>query len=721
MSRRRDLFVTPLRIAIVAALSYASATQAQTSTQSAEPVTNESKDKASVVSLDKTVDAKPVQKVEAVTITGTKRKQAQQEATQSVSVLTERDTIGLQNGFDVFLRVPNVVQETTQFLPTVRGLDGNGVAAGGGGAVSGASPRMSSYVDGVARTYGASSDGQGSFWDMAQVEIYRGAQSTLFGQNAIAGVIVQTTKSPVFKDEYAAQVGVRNERATYNAAFMVNKALGERFAVRFTGETADGKTPLDYQRVPRTGLTNDDLDELGRLKFHRYRLKALYTPTEQLSLKFAFEEEHRREPYPPNNSAISDRRSVTDNYSTFNSKNRISSITANYEISSAWTFDAVLSQQKAKTQFGPPRVGQPDRSEYLDFTFASNEIAFEPKLVYKTSSGRTSAVVGLYTKSRSRDDLGAPGSNFVLNADDQASSRSVYADATIQVNPAWDVLLAGRYQNDRQKRDFSAFDGALAFGFDERNRIFLPKLGATFHAGPNASFSMVAYKGYNASGGGVSFLSFTPYLFKKETSDTVEIVSRTQWFDRKLTINANVFHTRLKDTQTSGVGPAGPDDAVYLNIEKARTQGFEIDLAYQPTKQHRFNFALGLLNSKIVNFGSAANDVINGNQLPLAPRVTANFGGSWDVSSALTVGGDVSFVGKRFSDFDNLPENRVASATTANAHAQYRVGGFTITGFVNHVFDRLVQRSRTVGGEGFAGSAYVNEPRTVGVNVKVHF
>lgn len=238
-------------------------------------------------------DMQATQKIETVTVTGTKRKQLQQEATQSVTVFTERDTIGLQNGFDVFLRLPNVVQETNQFLPAVRGLNGNGVAAGGGGAVSGASPRLSSYVDGVARTYGASPDGQGSFWDMAQVEIYRGAQSTLFGQNSIAGVIVQTTKSPVFKDEFAVQAGIRDQRTTYNTAFMVNKALGENFAVRFTGEAVEGKTPLDYQRVPRTGLTTEDLDELGRVKFGRYRLKALYTPMDQLSLKFAYEEEHR--------------------------------------------------------------------------------------------------------------------------------------------------------------------------------------------------------------------------------------------------------------------------------------------------------------------------------------------------------------------------------------------------------------------------------------------
>lgn len=662
------------------------------------------------------------QKIDTVTVTGTKRKQVQQETTQSVTILTERDTIGLQNGFDVFSKLPNVVQETSQFLPTVRGLGGDGVAAGGGGAVSGASPRMSSYVDGVARTYGASPDGQGSFWDMSQVEVYRGAQSTLFGQNSIAGVIVQTTKSPVFKDEFAAQLGVRNERTTYNAAFMVNIAIGDRFAVRVTGEGADGKVPIDYQSFTGTGLTADDKDELGRSKFGRYRLKALYMPIDQLSLKFAYEEERRRTPYPPDIAAISGQRVARpDVYGTFDSKNRIGSFAANYEIGSEWTFDAILSQQKARTKFGPPLVGQPDRAAYLDFTFTSDEIAFEPKLVYKSATGRTGAVVGIYTKRRVRDDLGEPGSSFVLKADDRATSRSVYADATIQLSPSWDLLAAARYQDDRQKRDFTAFDGALAFGFDERNRIFLPKLGATFHASSDASFSAVVYKGYNASGGGVSFISFTPYLFKKETSETVELVSRTQWLDRKLTVNANVFYTRLRDTQVSGVGPAGPDDSIYLNIAKARTQGLEIDFAYQPNRQSRFNVALGLLNTRIVNFGSAANDVINGNELPLAPRVTANLGGSFDVLSALTIGGDVAFTGKRFSDFDNLPENRVASATVANLYAQYRVGQFTMTGFVNNVFDRLVQRSRTAGSDAFSGSAYINEPRTVGVNLKVEF
>lgn len=653
-----------------------------------------------------------------IVVTGTKRKQAQQETTQSVSVLSERNTIGMHSGFDVFTRLPNITLQSDSFLPTVRGLDGNGVATGGGGAVSGANPRLSNYVDGVARTYGAAPDGQGSFWDMAQVEVYRGAQSTQLGQNSIAGALVQTTNEPRFKDEFAAQVGAHDKRATVNAALMVNKAFGEQLAVRATAEASDGKNAIDYSGVTDTGLTADDRDELGRMRYGRYRLKALFAPIDSLALKLTVEQERRRNPYTPDIASNSGRRDITTTSGHFDSDNRIVALNAHYEFHREWLFDAVLSQQRAKTQFGPPVVGNPDPAAFLDFTFRSTELAFEPKLIYKSAQGRSGAVVGAFVKTRERDDLGQPGSNFALTADDRASSRSLFADATMQLAPAWDLLAAARWQNDRQQRNFSALGGQLAYGFDERNRVFLPKLGATFHASADASFSVVAYKGHNGSGGGVSFITFTPYTFDKESAQTVEFVSRTQWLGRTLTANANVFFTRLKDTQASGIGPGGPDDGIYVNIVKARTQGAEVDLVYRPgARADNVRAALGLLHTKIVDFGSAANDANNGNELGLAPRVTANLGGAFELMPGLVVGGDAAFSGKRFSDYNNLPQDRLPSYVVANLHAQYRAGGFTFTGYVNNVFDRFVQFSRFSDFD----QSYVNDPRTLGVNVRFEY
>jgi outer membrane receptor protein involved in Fe transport len=88
-----------------------------------------------------------------------------------------------------------------------------------------------------------------------------------------------------------------------------------------------------------------------------------------------------------------------------------------------------------------------------------------------------------------------------------------------------------------------------------------------------------------------------------------------------------------------------------------------------------------------------------------------------EVLPQLTVGGDVAYRSKRFTDYNNLPEDRLPSDVIANLHAQYRNGPFTFTGYVNNVFDRFVQTARFTA----TNQAYVNDPRTFGVNVKVAF
>ena len=660
----------------------------------------------------------PAQKLDVIVVTGTKRSQAQQQATQSVRVLGEGDTLGMQSGFDVFSLVPNVTQQTKTFLPVVRGVDGNGVAAGGGGAVSGAQPRMSNYVDGVARTYGAAPDGSGGFWDMAQVEVYRGSQSTQLGQNSIAGAIIQTTRDPQFKNDAALQVGAHTSGTTYNAAFMVNRQLSEQLAVRITGEGLSGKNAIRYAGFEDKGISAADAGKLGDVDYGRYRMKLLYAPTDALTLKLNLEQERRLNPYTVDGTPnVQRRENIGGILSYFDSTNKIASLSAGWEINREWTLNAIVSDQRANTQFAPPVVGKPDRSKFLDFTFKSDEIAFEPKLIYKATDSRTSAVFGAFVKTRNRTDSGRPGSSFVLAATDDSSTKSIFADATVQLSPDWDLLAAARLEDSEQTRAFSAFDGELTLDFKERNKVFLPKLGITRHFSRDASLSVLAYQGYNAGGGGVSFVSFTPYRYATETSKTIELVARTQWLERRLTANANLFYTQLKNLQVSGIGPEGPFDAIYLNIARARNWGLEIDTAYRVSPELRLNASIGLLNTRIINFGSAANNDNNGNQFALAPRVTASLGGSFDVRPNLRLGVSVSFVGKRFSDYQNVAENQVGQYAIANLNAQWTHKNVIVTGYVNNLFNKFAQLSRAVE----ENYAYVNDPRTVGVNLRVNF
>jgi len=165
--------------------------------------------------------------LEVVVVTATKRNTTLQEATQCAMVLQPEDTFGMQSGLDVFSLIPNTTMFQEGVLPSVRGSDGNGTAIGGGGAVTGSNPRMSNYVDGVARPFSALPAGVGGLWDMQQIEILRGAQSTTFGQNALAGALVQVTNDPVFEDEFAVRAGIRSDETTYSGSLLLQGAFSE--------------------------------------------------------------------------------------------------------------------------------------------------------------------------------------------------------------------------------------------------------------------------------------------------------------------------------------------------------------------------------------------------------------------------------------------------------------------------------------------------------------
>jgi iron complex outermembrane recepter protein len=653
-----------------------------------------------------------------IVVTATKRGQELQDTVQSVTVLRPEDTTGMQSTFDAFSRVPNITITSSGFLPTVRGLDGNGTALGGGGAVTGSNPRMTSYIDGVARTFSAVPDGFGGLWDIKQVEILRGSQSTTFGQNSLAGALVQVTANPAFTNEFAVQAGVRSEGLTVNGAIMANVALADNLAIRVTGQEVRGDSFVDYATSTGTGLTADDRKELSNERFSNYRAKVLFEPSPQTSITLAVNHERSKRVYPNDRVAVTGRNQAPAIAATFiANRNTVLSLGVTHEFDESWSFDGTVSRQTSRSSFIPPSVGNPDPIEYLDFTFDVEQYAFEPKLIYRADGTRTSILAGAYITTRDRTDFGAPGSIFTLEADDKSDGLSFFADATIQLAPKFDVLLGGRYIEDKQQRSFSGFGGFFTFAFDRKDKLFLPKIGVTYHLTDDAAVSLLGYKGYNAGGGGVSFVTLTPYAFKKETVETVELAARTNWLDGDLTVNANVFFSRLRDQQNFATGPAGPNDSIILNLARSKSAGLEIDASYSFSANSRVGASLGFLDTKITNFGSVANNSLNGNEFGQAPGVTASIYGNVELAEGFSVGGNLEFSGSRFTSFDNLPEDKLDSFALANINARYRIGAFTIEAFVNNLFDGYIEIQRAVAFD----EQYVRRPRTFGANVTARF
>src|SRR3546814_6901795 len=75
--------------------------------------------------------------------------------------------------------------------------------------IAGSRPRINMQLDGRPLSYNEIIFGDSELWDVEQIEVLRGAQSTLQGRNAMAGTIATKTNDPTFDSEGALRFGDR--------------------------------------------------------------------------------------------------------------------------------------------------------------------------------------------------------------------------------------------------------------------------------------------------------------------------------------------------------------------------------------------------------------------------------------------------------------------------------------------------------------------------------
>lgn len=129
---------------------------------------------------------------DAIIVTGEKANRTLQETTSSVAVITPArvEQENIQTIQDVYNRTANVSETYGASGFSIRGIRNTGV--GGGGNADTATV----YVDGAPIPRWALYAGPTDLWDIGQVEILRGPQSTIQGLNALAGAVVINTRDP---------------------------------------------------------------------------------------------------------------------------------------------------------------------------------------------------------------------------------------------------------------------------------------------------------------------------------------------------------------------------------------------------------------------------------------------------------------------------------------------------------------------------------------------
>jgi outer membrane receptor protein involved in Fe transport len=184
------------------------------------------------------------------------------------------------------------------------------------------------------------SEGAGQLWDVSQVEILRGPQSTNIGRNALAGAVIVNTNDPVYYNEGSVRVGF-GEYGKQELNGMANFNIVEDVAaVRFSLENTKSDGFVN-------NITRDE-DDYGNAENAIYRMKFLYQPTEKLKTVFSYqhvESEYGLETTLLGDYKKEDRISIAGDDSTFKIDADLLSLNIDYDINDEWALKSITAYQ----------------------------------------------------------------------------------------------------------------------------------------------------------------------------------------------------------------------------------------------------------------------------------------------------------------------------------------------------------------------------------------
>ncbi|MEM9140325.1 MAG: TonB-dependent receptor, partial [Pseudomonadota bacterium] len=237
--------------------------------------------------------------------------------------------------------------------------------------------------------------------------------------------------------------------------------------------------------------------------------------------------------------------------------------------------------------------------------------------------------------------------------------------------------------------------------FDETFYEFLPKAAIAYDVTPNVRVGALVSRGANP-GGVLEVLGLGVFEYKEESLWNFEVFSRASFWEDRVQLSTNAFHTRVKDYQifTNALAPGfeflGPQGKIE-NADKVVTYGLDLTADAQVTDDLIVNASLGLLKTEIKEF-TATTDPIVGNSLPRAPGITFSIGAQYDVIEDLTIGGDLRYVSSYYGSATNTPSVEAGSYVVVDLNAAYDVNDyFQIFGSVNNLLntDYTVQQFGT--------------------------
>lgn len=604
--------------------------------------------------------------------------------------------------------------------------------------------------------------------EVQSIEVLKGPQGTLYGSNSLGGLVKFVTTPPDatgFSGSASASLSrvAGSDTTGWRTHAMLNLPLvTDTLALRVN---AYDRTDPGYVDNVATGQT-----DVNQTKVNGGRMQLLWTPSDKVSVSLSALLHNLRGDGIGNGGVDVDPATLQPLYGA-NQQKRAAGTGAGmlkfrlYDLSVSADFDwaKLISTTSYSTQraslnndqtalYGPmltPLLGLPGLGYSVTADLALDKVSQEVRLQSPEDQTWEWRVGLFYTREHSKmqQDMftsvyatGAPVTlpAALLHADiGPAVFRewAGYGDLTLHATSRLSIRVGARYTSD--KTSYTQSGAGLLLGGASKFSTRGSDHPVTYLFNPSYKFTdnVMAYvrvaSGFRPGGANIGV---PPGLGAPQTFGPDKLVNYElglKWLvpDHRMRVNADVFYidwTSMQLTVTrNGLSFMG-------NGGKATSRGAEVSWRYNPLAGLTFWANAAYTRARLAADTPAGSIVgYKGDTLPYVPKWNANVGGDYDFpfgSSGWSgfVGGNLSFIGERYSNFNTVPAPRVRlpSYNIINLHMGVNYRGWTIQAFVKNLANKHGISSispETLNPIGSPFQATYQTPRTIGVSATVAF
>lgn len=639
----------------------------------------------------------PIPHFDSVVVYGAKNAATLGDVTASVGIVSAEDIENhqLQTFREAFRTIGNVMDADWPDAGfVIRGVNSEGLTPGG-------APLASLYIDGVQQTVNGARRGARGLWDIEQVEVYRGPQSTLSGRAALAGAIYIKTEDPGYEWEKRAQVTAGSMETRGGAFTLGGPLVDDQVAFRLSAEYQRSENDINYP-------TYEDFarfDEFIEDEYYQIRGKLLFEPESSpetralLTYSYSHDSPYSDDIAGPVLGFSYDERRGDFNVPVFaesrSTDNQNLALEIGHEVNPSLLFTSLTAYSSSDMERPSVNEGTAGETNIVRGSQEQSILTQEFRLNYTAESW--DGVLGVYLADE-ESDTGFDRPDFfgfavdVSRGTSDATNVAVFGEIAYGFRPSWKLIAGGRADyTDQEGSNFFSRNGTATVdeSFSSDESVFLPKLGLVKEIDANQSVGFTVQQGFRTGGAGVQTSSGESFTFDPEFAWNYEVSYKGSLLDDRLGLNVNVFYMDWRDQQVEVLeDPLDFTSAVITNAASSSSKGFEVETTYEVSRELTTFASIGRVDTHFDDFVDQNLGDLSGFPFPEAPKWNVAVGGFYQTSQGYFVGADAKYLSRYLARFGSDPQEYLDGYTVVNAQAGYRAEHWKVTLFAENLFDK---------------------------------